>query len=230
MMDYTLYDSDRSLGDTKSCFDKIMVLNTILDKQDRESTDPLPLWPFPPRVKYDALVLLPPDSIVTELDINFLDRLLPQDKLVAIAGWSSDGNGEDDFMGTRKNRLNSESDIVLFNLRHKHVDAVAKLWWELALPTEVTCGAQNDLGMLVTAIAAVMDPGEDLNDLIEPITESRDGRCFVGRDHLIKCIPPSVPESRSTMLWNSLSESQVALQETADAVCYRFYPKCEVIT
>ena len=235
MMDYTLYDSGRSPSNTKSCFDKIFLLNTILDKQDSESkhnnNEPPHMWPFTPRVNYDALIILPPDSIVTELDTNFLDTFLPSDKLVAIAGWSSSNDIDDSVTpGGRKNKLNSASDIVIFNLRHKHVDAVAKVWWELALPRQVTCGAHNDLGMLVTAIASVMDSGEDLSDLIEPIPESDDGRGFVGRDHLIKCIPPSVPESRSTMLMKSLSEYQTTLQETADAVCYRFYPKCEVIT
>jgi hypothetical protein len=225
-MDYVLYDSGRGSRNSKSCFDKVLILNTILDKQEREAKDFPPLWPHGPRVRYDALILLPPDSIVTELDMNLLHLLLPTDKLVAIAGWSSstDDNGQN-----IRNRLDSTSDIVLFNLSHRHSDAVAKLWWDLAFPREVTCGANNDLGMLISAIAEVMEPGEDLTDLIEPLQESgQDG--FVGDPHLIKCLPPSVPGSRSTILQSNLPESRKALQETADAVCYRFYPKCDVLS
>jgi hypothetical protein len=211
--DYTSFNSGRMPHSPKSCFDKVFVLNTILEKQNREANEP-PLWPHAPRVRYDSIILLPPDSIVTDLDKDVFDIMLPETKLVAIAGWD-DGK-----------KLTSNSDVILFNLQHRHADAVAKLWWEMVLPVEITCGANNDLGLLITAIASVMDPTEDLDDLIEPLKETRDG--FVG-DHLIKCIPPSVPGSRATLLTNNLQESQAMLQETADSVCYRFYPKCEVL-
>jgi hypothetical protein len=225
-IDYTRFNSGRMPYSPKSCFDKVFVLNTLLEQQHNreaaanENNEPPPLlWPHtPPRVRYDSIILLPPDSIVTDLDKDLLDILLPDTKLVAIAGW--------DDVGKKLTTSNSNSDVILFNLQHRHADAVAKLWWEMALPVEITCGANNDLGLLITAIASVMDPTEDLDDLIEPLKENRDG--FVG-DHLIKCIPPSVPGSRATLLTQNLQQSQAMLQETADAVCYRFYPKCEVL-
>jgi hypothetical protein len=213
-MDYTRYDSGHSTYSKKSCFDKVLVLNAIMDKQSNEAKDQLPILPDPSRVRYDSIVLLPPDSIVTELDKNMFDLILPKDKLVAIAGWANGGE------------LTSNSDVILFNIQHRHADAVAKLWWEMAEPMEVTCGANNDLEMLITAVAIVMDEFEVLGDLIEPLGETRDG--FVS-DHLMKSIPPSVPGSRSALLLNNLRQSTATLQETADAVCYRFYPKCEVL-
>lgn len=219
-VDFTTYYSGRRVHSPKACFDKVFVLDTIIQKQIKKANELPPLWPHSLRVSYDSIMLLPPDSIITELDKNLLNTILPKDKLVAIAGWNDDNSADG------KKNLNSNSDIILFNLRHRHADAVTKLWWEMVLPVGVTCGANNDLGMLVTAIAMVMDPDESLDDLIQPLEETSDG--FVGQ-HLIKCIPPSVPDSRSALLSLNIQESQDNLQETADAVCYRFYPKCEVL-
>ena len=212
-MDYAQFDTGRPIYNSKACFDKVFVLNTILDDQNREPIDPLPLWPQAARVRYDSMMLLPSDSIVAELDTDVFDLMLPKDKLVAIAGWDTKD-------------LNSNSGILLFNLQHKYADTVAKLWWELVLPVQVTCGANNDLEMLISAIAETMAPDEDLDDLIEPLAATSSG--YVG-DHLIKCITPSVPGSRSAILMDNLPESRASVQETADAVCYRFYPKCEVL-
>jgi hypothetical protein len=212
-MDYAQFDSGRPTYNLKACFDKVFILNTILDNQNREPTDPLPLWPHAAQVRYDSIILLPPDSIITELDKNLFDLLLPKDKLVAIAGWDT-------------KELNSNSGILLFNLKHKYADTVAKLWWESVLPAQVTCGANNDLGMLITAIAETMEPDEDLDDLIEPLAATSSG--YVG-DDLIKCMTPSVPGSRTAILMNNFPEARASVQATADAVCYRFYPKCEVL-
>jgi hypothetical protein len=213
-MDYAQFDAGRPTYNSKACFDKVFVLNTVLDNQNREPIDPLPLWPHAAQVRYDSIMLLPPDAIITELDKNNLfDLMLPKHKLVAIAGWNT-------------KELNSNSNILLFNLQHKYADIVAKLWRESILPAQITCGANNDLGMLITAIAETMEPDEDLDDLIEPLAATRSG--YVG-DDLIKCIAPSVPGSRTAILMNNLPESRASVQETADAVCYRFYPKCEVL-
>ena len=71
-----------------------------------------------------------------------------------------------------------------------------------------------------------MNENESLNDIIEPLAESSNG--FVG-DHLIKSIVPPVPGSRSIFLAKNIEENELHLQNTADSVCYRFYPKCEVL-
>lgn len=213
-MDYARYDSGRSVFNSKTCFEKAFVLNTLMERQSKDSNDSPSSWFNTPRAQYDSLILLAPDSIITELDTNLAETMLPKEKLVAIAGW---GEGK---------RLSSKSNVILFNLQHKHAEAVAKLWWEMVEPLDVTCGANNDLGLLITAIASVMDLSEDLDDLIEPLSESPDG--YIG-EHVMKFIAPSVPGSRSVLLLSNLKDSQATLQETADAVCYRFYPRCEVL-
>jgi hypothetical protein len=212
--DYVRYDSGRGHINQRSCFDKIHVLNEIMDSQTSETYGSPSLWSHSALVQYDSIILLSPDSIVTELDTNIIDAMLPADKLAAIAGWN-------ESMPIRSN-----SAIVVFNMKHKYASAVAKLWWEMVLPVEVTCGANNDLGLLLSAIAAVMGENDNLSELVQPLNESDNG--FTGA-HLIKSIVPPVPGCRAAYLEKSLQESRSILQETVDSVCYRFYPKCEVL-
>lgn len=214
-LDFARYDAGRSSYSPRACFEKVAVLNAILDRQGNATGDLISLWPHSQRVRYDSILLLPPDAIITELDTNIIADILPSGKLVAIAGWS----------GHRK--LDSNSDVIVFNLRHRHAEAAARAWLEIATPKKVTCGANNDLWMLVNAVAAVMDESEDLDDLIEPIPQTTDG--FIG-NRVMKSIPASVPGPRTAILFNYLQEYAALLQETADSVCYRFYPKCEVLT
>lgn len=212
--DYVRYDAGRGHTLERACFDKIHVLNKILDRQATAVSESSSLWPRSERVHYDSILLLSPDSILTELDATIFDAMLPRDKLVAIAGWREGM------------RITSNSDILVFNLKHKYAYAVAKLWWEMVLPREQTCGANNDLGLLLSAVASIKDENEELSDLVEPLKESSNG--FTG-DHLIKSIIPPVPACREAYLEKSVGESRFVLQETVDSVCYRFYPKCEVL-
>jgi hypothetical protein len=210
--DHLRYDSGRGHIHPRSCFDKIHMLNEIMDRQTSETHGLL--WSHPALVQYDSIILLSADSIVTELDTNIFDAVLPADKLAAISGWNESMT------------IRSNSDIVVFNMKHKYASAVAKLWWEMVLPVEVTCGANNDLGLLLSAIASVMGENDNLSELVEPLNESDNG--FTGA-HLIKSIVPPVPGCRAAYLEKSLKESRSILQETAASVCYRFYPKCDVL-
>jgi hypothetical protein len=214
-LDFARYDTALSTYNPRACFEKVAVLNAILDKQSNTSGDLISMWSHYPRVQYEFIMLLPPDSILTELDTDIIRKVLPQSKLAAIAGWN------------RHHELLSNSDVIVFNLRHKHAKAVARLWLELVSPPQVTCGASNDLGMLVDAVSAVMDDNEEIDELIEPLHETEAG--VIGNG-VIKNIPSSVPGPRMALLSNSIEESAGILQQTADSVCYRFYPKCEVVT
>lgn len=214
-LDFARYDTGLSSYNPRACFEKVFALNAILDKQSNSTGDLMSMWSHYPRVQYDFILLLPPDSILTELDTDIIKTLLPRRKLAAIAGWN------------RHHKLVSNSDVVVFNLKHQHAKAVARLWLELVSLPQVTCGASNDLGMLVDAIAAVMDEYEDLDELIEPLPENEAG--VIGNG-VIKNIPSTVPGPRMTLLSSSIEESAGILQQTADSVCYRFYPKCEVLT
>lgn len=226
----------------KSCFDKVILLNTILDKQMRDSRDGLflpSLFSLPPQVEYDAVALLSPDSIIMNMDSDIFDLLLAPNKLVAIAGWNDDYARS--FVEGGDGQFESKTGVVFFNLRHKHANAVAKLWWDIVESPAVSCGAGNDLALLVDAIVAVLEDGEDLASVIAPLDESEQG--FVGQsaepgtddtnmvpqEDVIKGIVPSTPESRAHMLLKDLPNNAVRLQTTSDSVCYRFYPRCEIL-
>jgi hypothetical protein len=215
-LDFARYDSGRPFYDPRGCFEKVAVLNEILDQQSNDTSDGKYSWQRDYNIEYDSVLLLPADAILMELDTDVLGSILPpgQDKLVAIAGW------------TEHDGLNSNSDIILFNLKHRYTEAVARLWLEMVASMEMTCGDNNDLGMLVTAIATVVDGTDEVSRLIQPLEETADG--FVG-DRLIKTVSIAVPESRTAFLYDFLQQSVVSLQGTADSVCFRFFPKCEVL-
>jgi hypothetical protein len=219
-MDYVKYSAGRRIYSTKSCFDNANILQTIAEKQlddAREQQQPPSLWPHSPRVQYDSIMLLPSDAIIMNLDQNIVEQMLPQEKLVAISGWVDS-----------KENLVASSGVVAFNLRHKYAAIVANLWWEMTQNSLVTCGATNGVSTLIQAIAIVLDDSsESLDDLIEPMKEHISGA--LGEQRPIKCLPSSVPGSRIEILTNSIQESLETLQQTADSVCYRFYPKCEVV-
>jgi hypothetical protein len=216
-MDYVQYYAGRVSYSSKSCFDKAFVLQTLAENQIEEAKDPAPHWPHAPRVRYDAVLLLPSDAIVMDMDENIIDVLLPREKLVAIAGWT-----------TSREKFSSNSGVVLFNMRHRHALQVIKLWWDISQEPYKTCGAENGISTLIDAIAAVMDlqKGETLDDLIKSIPEHPSGMLS---DHIIKCLPSSVPGSRSEIFLSKLQQSGEVIHQTADSVCYRFYPKCEVV-
>jgi hypothetical protein len=215
-MDFVNYSAGRRTYSTKSCFDMAYVLHTVADKQREDPKEPRTIWPSP-RVHYDSILLLPSDAIVMELDQNILEQILPHEKLVAVSGWVNSDQILDASFG-----------VVMFNMGHKYATTVAKLWWEMTQDSLLTCGATNGVSTLIQAIASVVDDvSESLDDLIEPMMEQASGA--LGQQLSVKCLPSSVPGPRIKILTNSLQESSETLHQTADAVCYRFYPKCEVV-
>jgi len=209
----------------KSCFDKAVVLNAVMERGPSSSRY---------AVQYDVIALLPPDAIITDLDFDLLG-LLPNDKLVAIAGWEREAFSSEGMAAA----TNSRTDIVFYNLRHKYAEAVSRRWSDIVSPYDVTCGAGNDLKLLILAIQSIideerhrmLDDGElDINSLVIGLNETNAG--FVGSTYekrVIKGISPSVPTSREGMLLASLTDTAKTLHTTADSVCYRYYPKCEVL-
>ena len=222
-VDYVRYTNQKHSLD-KSCFDKVNVLNTVLTKQFRynsEAASTPSYWPSQRsiHVQYDVVVLLPPDAIIMDLDYDML-RFLPKDKLVAISGWVEDVA-----------RPYSGTEIIFFNMRHKLAEKVSKLWREKIELIDASCGAGNDLTIFINVIGSVLGKGEELSSLILGLEETDEG--FVGKDDeegfVLKGISPSVPSSKAKTLVTNLNDNRATLQTTADAVCYRFYPKCDVL-
>jgi hypothetical protein len=229
-MDYLRYAWGGPSSLYTQCFDKVVLINIITDKQSDEDEAfqrgifP-PLFSLPAQIEYDAVVLLPPDSIVMNLDYSIFD-VLPSDKLVAIAGW-----GKDD-----QSHITSKTDIIYYNLRHKYANAVAKLWRDLVDPFEVSCGDGNDISLLVDAIASVLEDGEGMSSVIVSLQESSEGylrQRIDGddrpQDDIFLGITPSTPGPRAQMLLNNWPNVLVELETRANAVCYRHWPRCEVL-
>ena len=80
--DYVLYTGSSRKRLERACFDKVFVLSTLLAYQVHSDS----LWSPTSRVQYDAIVLLPPDAIITDLDSDLLN-LFPSDNLLAVASY-----------------------------------------------------------------------------------------------------------------------------------------------
>jgi hypothetical protein len=228
-MDYVRYARGGASSHYSQCFDKVFLTSMIMDKQSGQDEETprgilAPLFSLPARIEYDAVVLLPPDSIVTNLDYGIFD-VLPKDKLAAIAGFEDD-----------RSHITCKTGIVFYNLRHKYANAVAKLWRDLVEPLEVSCGAGNDIALLRDAIASVLEDGEELSTVVVSLQESSkgyvrqridgDGR---PQEDIFRGITPSTPGPRAQMLLNNLPDVRVELETRANAVCYRYWPRCEVL-
>jgi hypothetical protein len=222
--DYVRYSSNSGAVKKKTskldmtCVDQVAVINTILEEQRHESEG----WHVPQQraVSYDVVALLPADTVIRDLDYDILD-LLPDDKLIAFAGW----NREDPW-AVSGSRLN----VVFFNLKHQYTDRVVKAWSDLLKSKRVTCGAGREVSILLDVIQSVLEPYEELSSMIHPLDQTDEG--FVGdrsNEFAIKGLAASVASSSAVASMSSLPDMAASLQTTADSVCYRYYPKCEVL-
>lgn len=124
---------------------------------------------------YDAVLILSPESIITNMDFDIL-TLLPQDMLATITT-----NGEQ---------------LRLINLRHDMFPTLVKLW------LESSC---HDAPPLVEMVESVVSTQS------EYVT-----------------IHPSMAGFLEPKLVR-FSDRPTTLQTTADSVCYRYYPRCDVL-
>jgi hypothetical protein len=223
--DYVRYSSNNGIVKKKTsfkldmtCVDQVAVVNTILEKQRRESEG----WHVPQQrsVSYDVVALLPADAVIRDLDYDLLD-LLPDDKLIAFAGWK-----REDPWAVNGSRIN----VVFFNLRHRYAAQVVKAWSDVVKSKRVTCGEGLEVSILLDVIQSVLEPYEELSSMIHPLDQTDEG--FVGdssNEFAIKGLAPSAASSIAVVSMSSLPDIAASLQTTADSVCYRYYPKCEVL-
>lgn len=217
--------------------DHVVVLNAILDRQQPRTLEERDTIP------YDALVLLPPDAIITDLDYDLLS-MIPDDKLLSV-------------VGCQKGQQHSGG-VVFWNLRHELTHVVAEhLWSELVEPQQdesdrpQTCAFQQSYVKLLLdrVLPSVLKDDAGVQSVVGNLDETKDGFVFVGAPSLsgreidatgnigeavpsfcLKCFPPNGSLSTKTsQLLSDPDATRVTLQTTADAVCYRYYPKCEVL-
>jgi hypothetical protein len=222
--DYVRYSSNNGVVKKKpykldmTCVDQVAVINTIMEKQRHERE--VRHVPQQRSVPYDVAALLPADAVIRDLDYDILD-LLPDDKLIAFAGWN-----REDAWAVSGSRIN----VLFFNLRHQYSDRVVKAWLDVVKAKRVTCGAGLEVSVLLDVIQSVLEPYEELSSMIHPLDQTDEG--FVGdasNEFAIKGLAPSADSSAAVVSMSSLPDVAASLQTTADSVCYRYYPKCEVL-
>lgn len=209
--DYVRYTGASHTPLERACFDKVYLLDVILNRQVHSDS----LWPPSSHVQYDAVVLLPPDAIITDLDSDLLN-LFPSDKLFGIASYEH---------STTRINDSTFSEVLFFNLRHKYATETVELWNSLTAPP-VTCGAGNDIRLLLDAVGSLVKSEEERDEIVADIGLSAKG--FLG-ERSIKIIPQKVPSSKAVLLVSNTAETKADLQTTADSVCYRYYPRCDVV-
>jgi hypothetical protein len=144
---------------------------------------------------YDAVVMLAPNTIITNMDYDLLS-LLPEDKLVTVTTTSNKNNDEDDEA------------LRMINLRHHGFPALANAW--IGIASSNSCG---DVHSSLRSMAIRSSTQSNIRVLI-PSDEG-----FV-EPRLIKIVDPDPNRNRNVL---------TILQTTADSVCYRYYPRCDVL-
>lgn len=112
--------------------------------------------------------------------------------------------------------IGEKPDIFLWNLQHSLSPTVARLW----LDGHADCSTQS----LTDAIELVMEQDDDtdeadLNLIVQPLALSESEGLVQPR--FIKFLPPLEEKN--------IPETVATLQSVADSVCYRYYPRCEVL-
>jgi hypothetical protein len=188
---------------------RVLVLQTIKNHQKNNSG----------ALIYDAVLLLPPEAIIVDQDFDF-QTMLPESKLVSIAGWNKSL--------TNAFHISSTTGVIIFNLQHQYADKVFQLWSEMLAAHQNSPCDSCDVGVLLTKVLPlVLAKNETIEMLVHGLIETEDGFLLESSDHWftesrVRCIKR--PERRANP-----DETRISLQTTADAVCFRFFPKCEVL-
>jgi hypothetical protein len=186
---------------------RVSVLQTIKNHQKNN----------PGTLIYDAVLLLPPEAIIVDQDFDF-QTMMPEGKLVSIAGWNESL--------TDVYHISSMTRVVIFNLQHQHAEKVLQLWSEMLETQQNSSCDPCDLGVLLSnVIPLVLAKNETVEMLVHGLPEAEDG--FLLEDNSfaesrVRCIKS--PDRHS-----NAEDTRISLQTTADAVCFRFFPKCEVL-
>ena len=128
------------------------------------------------RRSYDAILLLPPDAIITDLDYDLL-HLLPEDKLVAISGWLASFSPDAPMDESAENQVTAASEssdqrettidatpsstwstnnIIFFNVRHEYAYIVAQTLWDMAQQNVQRIPFPDDVSLFRQAIESVV--------------------------------------------------------------------------
>lgn len=227
--------------------DSASFLKAIFDRQqDQQKTEQL-------SVPYDVVALLPPGTIIMDLDYDLLELISP-DKILAIAG------GDDESLNNETRRRNG---VLLFNLNHKLANIVISRWCdELEYAQQQQrhkAGFCNfdDLSLLVRVIQSIVDESVGLQSVVHTLDEAKGGFILESPDSDTDITANGAGDiaspasyciksfAKAVIIWSSSLSSaylplsvqllsipevtRASLQAASDSVCYRYYPKCEIL-
>eukprot|EP00521_Asterionellopsis_glacialis_P017996 CAMPEP_0195292538 /NCGR_PEP_ID=MMETSP0707-20130614/10003_1 /TAXON_ID=33640 /ORGANISM="Asterionellopsis glacialis, Strain CCMP134" /LENGTH=291 /DNA_ID=CAMNT_0040353025 /DNA_START=332 /DNA_END=1207 /DNA_ORIENTATION=+ len=219
-MDYLKYTADHQ-STFSLCYDRAVLLHEFVQEHERQREEQRFQTQSEPQRVYDRLLFLPGDSIITDYEFD-LTTLLPEDKLVGIATHALDDNHLED-------KRQTDSRIFMWNLNHKDSRVALNFLLDLLNDDSVSCEDENDLVSLLAVVETQFrgsKPG-DISSHVQYLQETSKG--FLA-PRLINFDSSLWSPSKSIKSGNDLVFQVEASRETvADSVCYRYYPRCEVI-
>lgn len=105
-----------------------------------------------------------------------------------------------------------KANVFVWNLEHARALQVARLWLDLG--EDSSC----DMESLWAAVEASITENETITDYVQPLQLSETG---LVEPRLIKFLPEDSQQN--------FPETMGLLESVADSVCYRYYPRCEVL-
>lgn len=155
---------------------------------------------------YDAVLLLPADAIITNLDYD-LFGLLPLDAIASVYG--------------------NEENVIVLNFQHPDTAALLEAW---ASQSEIVRhGSPQDylIALEKDKLGGSNLTSTDGFNLIQFLPAS-DGFVEIGSGDELQ-----IPAIKLNLFQDppSPSDDEVlrALQSTADSVCFRYFPKCDIL-
>jgi hypothetical protein len=264
------YGKNHTISSGAVANDELLVVTFLKDLMEHQKAKHALKHPHHEFKPYDAVAVLPPGAIVTDLDYDLLS-LLPDDKLLAMTGWDSDMSS-DDVMNPPASNVSASSmsdigiaaQVLLMNLRHPLAESVVHQWWQalnnessspFTMPgNEAVAVSSNVLRHIVASTTLSVGDSESSvvpltvaeGDLVleaapQP-TDDNETMHEIKAGSMASCIKmcASPTKSNSVSSWPSTSTAtgrsdsavevaRALLQYTADAVCYRYYPKCDIL-
>ena len=166
-------------------------------------------------LQYDAILAMDPDAVFVGFDTNvLLDMFVPNDhSLVGIAGNITDIDQHG-------------SGVMFFNTRHEESSAVLKLWRD-----DCISGRDRTFGDIANLFDLLRKANnqEALSNMVQQLQPPQVDY-FSGSE--IKFFrKPSEYEQMSRLQWleSDSEDVLVVLEQLIDSVCFRSYPKCELV-
>jgi hypothetical protein len=208
-------------------------------------------------VPYDVIALLLPGAVIMDLDYDLLE-LIPKEKLLAVAGGNSarPRTNPDDalthphgivLLNLQHDRANQWID--------RWWDEIERSYFQ-HFSDRLANSSEDTIPRLIQFTESMLWDGEDITSLVFSLEETdlgfvlevpysiRDMETHPASDassnaFCVKSFAPATPEdgrlrntnaeTTAVQLLTNPQSTLTTLQTTADAVCYRYYPKCELL-